>query len=630
MAPGLLSFLRSVYDLDTIDTRLTTPSSVPYSAKSAVTADEGRNKKDDKRSASPQTAQTSPSRWLTPEFLLYYFLLSFIIPSMFWIAYSVSRPSDPRYHKYEHLLSDGWIPGRKIDVSDPQYSLLRENFGAMAALLLVHPLLRKAWEHVWNAGHNAPETRLAAEVAEERKRQRVSFDFVFALFFLVVLHGFSAAKVLLILGINHKIATQLPRKYVPVATWVFNIGILLSNEIFQGYKFRNIALYFSEPQPKVENSVSGQSSLVQLGEWLDSYGGLMSRWEVLFNITVLRLISFNLDYYWSVDQRSGSPIEKQLDPANLSDRDRVSIPAPAEDFSFRNYVAYAIYAPLYLTGPILTFNDYMSQQRYRSHTIDTGRTLRYGLRFLVIALCMELVLHFDYVSAISKASPEWGSYTPAQVSMLSFFNLHIIWLKLLLPWRFFRLWSLVDGIDPPENLVRCVSNNFSTLSFWRSWHRSYNRWLLRYIYIPLGGANFRTYRDAVRSVATYLMVFTFVALWHDINMKLIIWSWLIVLFFLPEITAKYLFPKRKWESRPTAYRMLCCLGAVGNVLMMISANLVGFAVGADGLKEIVEGIFRDYSGLIFLVTACGSLFVGVQIMFEIREEERRKGVNLKF
>src|SRR5690242_6450027 len=102
MAPGLLSFLRSAYDLDTIDTRLTTPSSVPYSAKSAAAADEGRNKKDDKRPASPQTAQTSPSRWLTPEFLLYYFLLSFIIPSMFWIAYSVSRRMSGSLYSTSH------------------------------------------------------------------------------------------------------------------------------------------------------------------------------------------------------------------------------------------------------------------------------------------------------------------------------------------------------------------------------------------------------------------------------------------------------------------------------------------------------------------------------------------------
>lgn len=625
----LLSFLRSVYDLDTLDTRLTNPSSVPYTGKSTAITDEGRNKKDDKRSGSAQ-AEASPPRWRTPEFFLYYLVLVMVVPYMFWIAYSVSGPWDPRYHKYEHHLSDGWIPGRKIDVSDPQYRLLRQNFGAMAGLLLVHPLLRRGWDYMWNAARNGPETKSAAEAAEERKNQRISFDFWFALIFLTVLHGFSALKVLLILGINYKIATQLPRKYVPVATWVFNIAILLSNEIFQGYKFRNIALWLSGPQPPVENLVTGSPTLVQLGTWLDSYRGLLSRWEVLFNITILRLISFNFDYHWSVNQRSGSPIEKQLDPANLSERDRVSIPAPAQDFTFRNLVAYAIYAPLYLTGPILTFNDYMSQQRYRSITISTSRTIRYGLRFIVVALTMELVLHYDYVSAISKASPDWGSYTPAQVSMLSFFNLHIIWLKLLLPWRFFRLWALTDGIDPPENLVRCVSNNFSTLSFWRSWHRSYNRWLLRYIYIPLGGANFRSWRGAVRSVATYLMVFTFVALWHDINMKLIIWSWLIVLFFLPEIGARYLFPKNRWEGHPTAYRMLCCVGAVGNVLMMISANLVGFAVGADGLKEIVEGIFRDYSGLIFLVTACGALFVGVQMMFEIREEERRKGVNLKF
>jgi len=493
----------------------------------------------------------------------------------------------------------------------------------MVGLLVIHPLLRRAWNYVWGDARAGTGAVATAEAAEKRMRQRVSFDFVFALVFLVALHGVSAAKILLILGINYKIATQLPRKYMPAATWTFNIAILLANEIYDGYKFRNIALYFSGPPPSVKNLVSDSSSLVELAEWLDSYGGLMSRWEVLFNLTILRLISFNLDYYWSVDHRSGSPIEvrllcarfssdtlslpsgtptdapkkKQLDPANLSDRDRVSIPAPAQDFSFRNLVAYAIYAPLYLTGPILTFNDYMSQQRYRATSIETPRTLRYGFRFVIIALTLEFVLHFDYVSAISKSNPEWGSYTPAQVSLLSFFNLHIIWLKLLLPWRFFRLWALTDGIDPPENLVRCVSNNFSTSSFWRSWHRSFNRWLLRYIYIPLGGANFRSYKQAARSVATYLMVFTFVALWHDINMKLIIWSWLIVLFLLPEISARYLFPARKWEAHPTAYRMLCCVGAVGNVLMMIIANLVGFAVGADGLKEILTGIFRDYSGM---------------------------------
>lgn len=195
--------------------------------------------------------------------------------------------------------------------------MLRGNFGAMAGLLLVHPLLRRAWNGVWTSLRgsdilNRPGTVNSPEAAEERKRQRVSFDFVFALIFLVVLHGFSAAKVLLILGINHKIATQLPRRYVPAVTWTFNILVLVTNELFEGYKFRNIAVYLVGAPSAVPNLVDEPSSLIKLGEWLDHHGGLIPRWEILFNITILRLISFNLDYYWSVDQRSASPIEVRV------------------------------------------------------------------------------------------------------------------------------------------------------------------------------------------------------------------------------------------------------------------------------------------------------------------------------
>lgn len=274
----------------------------------------------------------------------------------------------------------------------------------------------------------------------------------------------------------------------------------------------------------------------------------------------------------------------------------MTIPAYARDYTFRNYLAYALYAPLYLTGPILTFNDYISQLRYRPHSIETNRTARYAVRFLLCLLCMELILHFVYVGAISSSLPVWDSYTPAQLSLLSFQNLLIIWLKLLLPWRFFRLWSLVDGIDPPENMVRCVSNNFSTLSFWRGWHRSYNKWLIRYIWIPLGGASFATLYSSLRSIGGYLIIFTFVALWHDIKLRLLIWAWLIVLFIVPEALGRMVVTKKLFGGNETRYRMVCCLGAVANVLMMMSANLVGFAFGLDGLQSILSGVFHDFSG----------------------------------
>lgn len=289
--------------------------------------------------------------------------------------------------------------------------------------------------------------------------------------------------------------------------------------------------------------------------------------------------------------------KKQLDPANLSERDRVSTPAPAKDYNFRNFVAYAVYAPLYLTGPIITFNDYISQAKYRAASIETSRTIKYAIRFLLCLLAIELVLHFDYISAITKSNPNWSDYTPAQLSLLSYFNLHILWLKLLIPFRFFRLWALVDGIDPPENMLRCLSNNPSTVAFWRGWHRSYNRWIIRYIYVPLGGASSKTWLSTARSILNYMIVFTFVALWHDISLNLLIWGWLIVFFMLPEVIAGMIFPRKKWENNLTAYRVLCGFGAVGNLMLMMMANLVGFAVGVDGLKSIIHGIFKDYSGM---------------------------------
>lgn len=73
------------------------------------------------------------------------------------------------------------------------------------------------------------------------------------------------------------------------------------------------------------------------------------------------------------------------------------------------------------------------------------------------------------------------------------------------------------------------------------------------------------------------------------------------------------------------YRFVCGLGAVGNILMMMTANLVGFSVGLDGVKEMLVQIFGTAEGLSYLLSASFCIFVAVQVMFEIRESEKRRG-----
>lgn len=129
----------------------------------------------------------------------------------------------------------------------------------------------------------------------------MKFDFIFALVYISALHGFSALKILVILYTNFKIATALPRDIVPATTWIFNIAVLFANELGQGYRFAALASILVPFFPGAND----------IGKAMDGFGGLNSRWEVLFNITILRLISFNMDYYWSLgnNDRASSPVE---------------------------------------------------------------------------------------------------------------------------------------------------------------------------------------------------------------------------------------------------------------------------------------------------------------------------------
>lgn len=54
--------------------------------------------------------------------------------------------------------------------------------------------------------------------------------------------------------------------------------------------------------------------------------------------------------------------------------------------------------------------------------------MAYLFRFLVSLLTMEFILHYMYVVAI-KDSKAWVGYTPAEISMVGFWNLIIVWLK---------------------------------------------------------------------------------------------------------------------------------------------------------------------------------------------------------
>ncbi|KAL1739025.1 MBOAT, membrane-bound O-acyltransferase family-domain-containing protein [Schizophyllum fasciatum] len=521
----------------------------------------------------------APPRWRSTEFLCYYVAAVFVLPLMAYIPTRLSHPWHPNYILYEYRLSPGWIAGRKIDNSDAQYRSFRDNVPHLTAATLLFAVLKVLW------------ARLIPRKGEG-DMSLIPFRLVLSLIMVFVLHGTSTLKILLILSANYYLAkTCRGSRLGPVLTWIFNVAVLFLNDHYNGYRYGEIL-----PSLHI----------------LDSYDGLYPRWHISYNITMLRIISYNMDLHWastgaeSSQVRASSPLDERL-------RTRTS--HPRELYGYVNYLTYVLYAPLYIAGPIMTFNDFMWQHRT---PIPPSRRalLSYIFRWVFCMLTMEVILHYMYVVAIKDARA-WPGDSPAEIAMIGFWNLVIVWLKLLLPWRFFRLWALVDDIDPPENMVRCMANNYSTFGFWRSWHRSYNLWIVRYIYIPLGGSK--------RVLLNSALVFSFVALWHDLTFRLLAWGWLVTLFVIPEIIGRAILPQSRFGDRAW-YRHVCALGGVLNVLMMMAANLVGFVIGVDGVQYFLQQLFGSAEGLRFLVAVIACLFIGVQLMFEYREEELRQGI----
>jgi hypothetical protein len=105
---SLFSYVRSIYALDSLDTRFTISSTTPY--KSVVDSRASHTKSKLSQADAPLEVPiqrdsdghplTQPSKWKTPEFYFYYFVFLTVIPYMFWVVYDVSRRQLNEYLSY--------------------------------------------------------------------------------------------------------------------------------------------------------------------------------------------------------------------------------------------------------------------------------------------------------------------------------------------------------------------------------------------------------------------------------------------------------------------------------------------------------------------------------------------------
>lgn len=126
------------------------------------------------------------------------------------------------------------------------------------------------------------------------------------------------------------------------------------------------------------------------------------------------------------------------------------------------------------------------------------------------------------------------------------------------------------------------------------------------------------------------IIFTFVAIWHDLEWRLLSWAWVTCVLWGPELLVKSLMrtPQMAGFKNTDAFRECHALAGALNITGLMLANLVGFVVGPDGMKLLASRMLSR-ENVPLLLAIIFSFYIGTKLMLATRDREEKVKENKK-
>ncbi|XP_053795388.1 protein-cysteine N-palmitoyltransferase HHAT isoform X2 [Vidua chalybeata] len=219
---------------------------------------------------------------------------------------------------------------------------------------------------------------------------------------------------------------------------------------------------------------------------------------LLFTVSVRCLFctSFSLEYCWHA-------------------------PTQKSSHSFPWMLAYVFYYPTFHNGPLVNFDDFSKQMR-RQEAINVKTNLSIlivGIIRIFFWWCLaELMIHLMYIHALYSSALPLESASYWALGGLALAQVLFFYVKYLILYGVPGLLLQMDGLKPPA-LPCCVSLMHSFTKMWRSFDVGLHRFLVRYIYVPMGGSQ----SSLLGTLLSTALTFAFVSYWHGGQSYL--WYW---------------------------------------------------------------------------------------------------------
>lgn len=235
-----------------------------------------------------------------------------------------------------------------------------------------------------------------------------------------------------------------------------------------------------------------------------------------------------------------------------------------ENNNIFDYLAYILYFPKLIMGPIVDPVDFISQINQNDRKKPDITNIVTGIKIFSLGLIKKVLLADTFAKAVSWAYANIDKTTAMDCILLILFYTFEIYFD------FSGYSDMAVGVSSMLNID--LPMNFdspykaiSIRDFWKRWHMSLTKFLTKYIYIPLGGSR----KGILFTYINTLIVFLISGLWHGANWTFILWGLLHGLFSCFD----RMFEKKE-EKIFTPIRWLCTFVVVSILWLLFSAQSV--------------------------------------------------------
>ena len=186
---------------------------------------------------------------------------------------------------------------------------------------------------------------------------------------------------------------------------------------------------------------------------------------------------------------------------------------------FLSYCLFVTFFPRLIAGPIVYHKEIVPQFANPQRKILNYKNLSFGIFLFFIGLFKKIVIADSFAACVKNGFDvaPFLNFFEAWISSLSY--------TLQIYFDFSGYTDMAIGSAYLFNIK--VPKNFDSpykalniQEFWRRWHITLSRWLVKYLYIPLGGNR----RGIFRTLLNIFITFLLCGIWHGAGWTFVVWG----------------------------------------------------------------------------------------------------------